>query len=54
VRCDLVAGFVGVLESGFLAVDTAVECAGYEECAFCAAGGEGIYELRKCEEGRLG
>jgi hypothetical protein len=43
-----VAGFVGILHSGLLAVDAAVEGAGYEEGSFGAAGGEGVYQLGLC------
>jgi hypothetical protein len=48
-----VAGFVGILHSGLLAVDAAVEGAGYEEGSFGAAGGEGVYQLGLCKKDGL-
>jgi hypothetical protein len=45
VRSDLVTGFVCILQGGLLAVDTSIERASHEKGAFCAAGGQGVYEL---------
>lgn len=45
MRCDLVAGFVGVLQSGFLVVDAAVEGAGDEEGPLGSPGVERVYEF---------